>query len=179
MRGIRIVLILLCFSPVAGAAEVYRWVDNQGVTHFTDDPAAVPEDYRSETKRIEMPGQEAVEPAADVDGLYDEYEEGILVEDDLKEKDEAWWRNRTKNWKTRLEEAYDNYEETRLRYNAMATEFNASQDPEARKELKAELTEMQASMDKLKVDIENARKMKEEVLPSQAQKAGKPLEWVR
>jgi hypothetical protein len=179
MKGILILLVFFCFSPMADAAEVYRWVDDQGVTHFTDDPAAVPEHYRSETKKIEMPGQQTGEPAADVHDEYGEYEEGILVEDDLKEKDEAWWQNRAKTWKARLEEAYDNYEKTRLRYNTMATEFNASQDPEERKELRAELSAMQASMDKLKADIENARKMKEEVLPSQAQKAGIPLEWVR
>lgn len=179
MKGILIVLILLCFSPMANAADVYQWVDDQGVTHFTDDPGAVPDDYRSEAKMIEMPGQQTGEPASDAHSEYDAYDEGILVEDDLKEKDEAWWRNRAKTWTARLEEAYDNYEKTRLRYNAMATEFNASQDSEERKELRAELSAMQTSMDSLKVDIEKARKMKEEVLPAQAQKAGKPLEWVR
>jgi len=34
-------------------------------------------------------------------------------------------------------------------------------------------------MEKHKVEIEKARRMKEEVLPSQVEKAGKPLEWVR
>lgn len=176
MKGIVIFLIFVCFAPVIEAADVYRWVDDQGVTHFTDDPAAVPEHYRSVAKRLEMQGEQPPEPVADMDGAF---EEDILVEDDLKEKDEAWWRERAKTWKARFKEAYDNYEQVRLRYNGMATEFNASQDPDKRKELKAELDAMQGKMEKLRADIDKAREMTEEVLPSQAQNAGKPLEWVR
>jgi hypothetical protein len=42
-------LRLLCLSlalPVAAVAETYVWLDDQGVTHITDDPAAIPEDAR-------------------------------------------------------------------------------------------------------------------------------------
>lgn len=176
MKGIAIFLVFFCLASVVKGAEVYQWVDDEGVTYFTDDPAAVPEDYRSEAKSLEMPGEQPPEPVVDVDSVFGE---DILVEDDLKEKDEAWWREQADKWEAKLKEGYDNYEQVRLRYNTMATEFNSSQDPEKRKELKAELDAMQVEMDEFKADIEKARKVKEEVLPSQAQKAGKPLEWVR
>jgi hypothetical protein len=176
MKGIAIFLILLCFAPVVKAAEVYQWVDEQGVTYFTDDPAAVPEDYRSEAKRRQMPGEEPPEPVVDMESAFGE---GILVQDDLKEKDEAWWREQAEKWKAKLKESYDSYEQARLQYNTKATEFNRSEDPEKRKELKAELDAMQVKIDEFKADIEKARQMTEEVLPTQAEKAGKPLEWVR
>ena len=176
MKGIAIFLAFFCLAFVVNAAEVYQWVDDEGVTYFTDDPAAVPEPYRNEAKRLDMPGEEPPETVVDVESVFGEE---ILVEDDLKEKDEAWWRQQAEKWTARYKEAYDNYEQVRLQYNTMATEFNSSQDPEKRKELKAELDAMQVEMDKFKEDIETARKMKEEVLPSQAQKAGKPVEWVQ
>jgi len=56
-----------------------------------------------------------------------------------KEKDEEWWRSRTEKWRGRLQSAYDDYERVRLRYNHMATEFNASKDPDKREKLKTEL----------------------------------------
>ncbi|MEQ9545522.1 MAG: DUF4124 domain-containing protein [Marinobacter sp.] len=37
---IRTLLSLLLLSPVAGMAEVYRWVDAEGRTHFGDRPPA-------------------------------------------------------------------------------------------------------------------------------------------
>jgi hypothetical protein len=180
MKKILFLLILLGLFPLVSQAEVYRWVDERGVTHFTDDPSAVPEDYLNDTETLEMPGGGSVTPT--VEGLHEEEEEddeGILVEDDLKEKDEEWWRRRSEKWKEKLQAAYDDYERVRLKYNSMATEFNASTEPETRDGLKAELDKMQIEMESLKADIEKARKMTEEVLPSQAEKAGKPLEWVR
>ena len=180
MKAILVFLIVFCSASIVTGVEVYRWVDDEGVTHFTDDPGAVPEGYRSDAERLEMPGETPeAEPEVFSGEILEEEDEGILVEDDLKEKDEEWWRNRAEKWRTRLQEAYDKYEKLRLAYNAMATEFNVSQDPEQRKELKAELDGMQTEMEKHKADIEKARRMQEEVLPSQVEKAGKPLEWVR
>jgi len=180
MKGFVVLGFIFCLSVMVNAAEVYRWVDDQGVTHFTDDPGAVPEGYRNEAERLEMPGETPeVETEISPVEVLEEEDEGILVEDDLKEKDEEWWRNRTKKWKERLQAAYDNYEGVRLRYNTMATEFNTAKDPDERNRLKAELDEMQMEMERFRADIEKARKMTEEVLPSQVEKAGKPLEWVR
>jgi hypothetical protein len=185
MKGIATLLILLSLPLLVNAAEVYQWVDDQGITHFTDDPAAVPEDYREETEIRQMEESLSMESSEESEGFTGSEdfgvlgEEGILVEDDLKEKDEQWWRGLAEKWTKNFEEAYANYETVRLRYNDMATEFNSSKDPEKRKELKAELDRMQIEMKKNMADFEEARKITDEVLPSYAQKAGIPIEWVR
>ncbi len=175
MKGILIFVILL-FPLLLNAGETYRWVDDRGVIHFTDDPGTVPEDYRGEAES-RMMTEEIPTPLLD-EAEYEE-DEGILVEDDLLEKDEEWWRTRAEKWKTRRQAAYEDYEKVRLRYNDLATEFNASKDPDQRKKLKAELDQMQAEMKKRMADIKEAQKMTDEVLPSQAKEAGKPVEWVR
>lgn len=176
MKAIVLFLVLFCLPSLVNGDQVYQWVDDQGITHFTDDPGTVPEDYRNGAQSRQMSGGQ---PGRSLEEATDEEDDGILVEDDLKEKDEKWWRNRAEKWRTRLQSAYDEYEKVRLHYNAMATEFNGSKDPDKRKQLKAELEKMQMEMKKSMAGIDEVRKMTEEVLPSQAKKAGKPLEWVR
>ncbi len=41
---------LACFLPLRGEAKIYRWVDANGVSHFTDNEQKIPEDYRKKVK---------------------------------------------------------------------------------------------------------------------------------
>ncbi len=187
MKVIVLFLILLTLPLAAIGGEVYQWVDEEGITHFTDDPAAVPEDYRGEAKTREMRESFPMESVSDVEreeeAIVGEQEildeEGILVEDDLLEKDEEWWRQLGEKWRNRVQAAYDNYEDVRLRYNEMATEFNSSKDEKKRDELKIQLDQMQIEMKEFMADLEEAKKIRDQVLPSLAKRAGRPLEWVR
>lgn len=47
---ILLVAVLLAFilSPVH--AEIYRWIDDKGTIHFTEDPSTIPEKYREKIK---------------------------------------------------------------------------------------------------------------------------------
>ncbi len=51
LKNIIIVLILFALSLPAQSAEIYRWVDSEGVVHYTDDP---PEGIK-ETKNLNVP----------------------------------------------------------------------------------------------------------------------------
>ena len=42
------VLLLVMLFPVCSIAEIYKWVDEEGVIHFTDDIDEVPLNYRPE-----------------------------------------------------------------------------------------------------------------------------------
>jgi hypothetical protein len=48
---------LLVFLPVSPffAGEIYRWTDQQGTVHFTDDSSKIPEDYSNRTEKIDAP----------------------------------------------------------------------------------------------------------------------------
>ncbi len=48
-------LILLCIALLAililpGYAEMYKWIDDKGTVHFTDDPSTIPEKYREDAE---------------------------------------------------------------------------------------------------------------------------------
>jgi hypothetical protein len=40
-----LILIGLCFFPFAVNAEIYKWTDDQGVVHYTDDHKNIPAKY--------------------------------------------------------------------------------------------------------------------------------------
>ena len=45
-------LAILCFSPLSTAAEIQRWVDENGVVHYTD-AFKIPEKYRSGAEKVQ------------------------------------------------------------------------------------------------------------------------------
>ncbi|MBI5575829.1 MAG: DUF4124 domain-containing protein [Deltaproteobacteria bacterium] len=42
----------LLLSPSAAGADIYRWVDESGTAHFTDDVSNIPAPYRGKAKTI-------------------------------------------------------------------------------------------------------------------------------
>lgn len=52
-QALRLLLVLaLCFAPALGSADVFRWVDELGVTHYTTDPDTIPRRFRASAKEI-------------------------------------------------------------------------------------------------------------------------------
>lgn len=45
-----IVFLFLCFLPFSASAETYKWTDDEGVIHVTDDPTKIPDKYWIERK---------------------------------------------------------------------------------------------------------------------------------
>ena len=44
-----VILAVFLFAVSAGA-DLYEYTDSSGVTHYTDDPATIPEKYRSQAR---------------------------------------------------------------------------------------------------------------------------------
>lgn len=49
MKTTLIVFVLIVFCAFADA-EIYKWTDEKGTVHFTEDPATIPEKYRDQAK---------------------------------------------------------------------------------------------------------------------------------
>ncbi len=57
---------ILAISPLLAppaSADIYRWEDESGVIHFTDDPSAIPEIYRGKAREILKTPPEAGQPS--------------------------------------------------------------------------------------------------------------------
>lgn len=45
-----IAIILIIFLSSTSWAEIYKWVDEKGTAHFTENPSTIPEEYRDKAK---------------------------------------------------------------------------------------------------------------------------------
>jgi hypothetical protein len=49
-----VVAVMMTFQP--SRAEIYKWVDDKGTVHFTEDPSTIPEKYLEKVKSRSMEG---------------------------------------------------------------------------------------------------------------------------
>ena len=56
--------VLLALGPASVGAQIYRWVDENGVPHFADGLDSVPDRYRSKAIPLGMKNAPAPDPAA-------------------------------------------------------------------------------------------------------------------
>src|SRR5512134_3878554 len=47
------IALLFCFFPMQGAADIYRWEDESGGLHFTDDLSSVPARHRGKVPDVQ------------------------------------------------------------------------------------------------------------------------------
>ena len=62
---------MLAFSPLLAppaSADIYRWEDESGVIHFTDDLSAIPAKYRKKAREIQKTPPEAGKPSVSTMG---------------------------------------------------------------------------------------------------------------
>jgi len=53
------VLAVILIVPFVARAEVYKWIDEKGNIHFTDDPSKIPEKYRTDAESRKVPKEAA------------------------------------------------------------------------------------------------------------------------
>jgi hypothetical protein len=55
-RIVMAISIILCFTiPCIVQADVYKWVDEKGTLHFTDDESTIPDKYREQAEKVDLP----------------------------------------------------------------------------------------------------------------------------
>jgi hypothetical protein len=55
------IFALLVFSQFV-CAEVFKWVDDKGTVHYTEDPSMIPEKYRNHLERRSLPEDTSLPP---------------------------------------------------------------------------------------------------------------------
>ena len=169
-----------------GSAQVYKWTDDKGAVHFTDDPGRIPEKYqgKAQTAPVESPpaptpqpssssqpapSKSASSPSAKTDDGYR----------DSAGRDESYWKNRVDQWKKNLTSAQEKEQALRLRYNQLTERANASKDQGERYRLRQERDQVKVEIDQQRMNIEEAKKMLEKTIPDEAALFKAKPEWVR
>src|SRR3972149_3727065 len=98
-----IILFIFFLISQASIAQVYRWVDEKGVTHFTDDMTQVPEKYRPKAESIEA-YQEKEDTKVEGELTPKKNEESYK---DRLGRGEEYWKGRVEEWRKKLRELQD------------------------------------------------------------------------
>ena len=167
----RKILFVLLFMLVTNHSfgEVYKWIDDKGGVHFTDDMNQIPEKYRPKIESLgtlEERGQT----------LPKKKEESSR---DRLGKGEDHWKGRVEEWNRKLKEAQEKVNSLRVKYNEITEKFNESRNSVERTSLRKEREQLKNEMDKYKMQIDEAKDMLEKKIPAEAAIFGAKPEWVK
>jgi hypothetical protein len=190
-------LTFLSFSLAFGQ-EVYRWVDEQGTVHFTDDLGQVPEKYRDKIQKKEPPKEPPItqpippqpappqptppQPLAPPTGMGVEKGSGATPrQKDILGRGEEWWRAKVNEWNEKLKTAQRNYETTYSEWKSKENELESSKfKPDSvKRKLKAEIKDLEEKTKDWEKQMNEAKDMLENVLPKQAQDYQANPEWLK
>jgi SMC interacting uncharacterized protein involved in chromosome segregation len=175
MKRISVIILFILFISEICLAEVYRWVDEKGAVHFTDDITQVPERYRSRTEEIGLP-EEREERKPEGEATPRKKEE--TYKDQLG-RGEDYWKGRVGEWRQKLREQEDKLEVLRVKYNGLTEKFNDSKSPAERGNLRRERDQVKKEMDQSKIQIEDAKSMLEKKIPEEAELYKAKPEWIK
>jgi hypothetical protein len=169
-----IILSIFLLSQVS-FAQIYKWVDERGVTHFTDDMTQLPEKHRPKAEGVQLPQENE-------DTKIEEEPAPKKKEDSYKDRlgrGEDYWRGRVDEWRKKLRELQDRFEVLKTKYNELTERHNDSRSIATRTELRKERDKVKGEIDQCKVQIEEARSMLDKKIPEEAELYKAKLEWVR
>jgi len=190
MKRISLIIIagLLFFSTLALGQEVYKWVDEKGTVHFTDDPGQIPEKYRDQIQKREPPKEPVSTPPTSSRPVEipkrtesDKEAESAPIRKDILGRGEDWWRATAKEWNEKYMTAQKNYESAYGGWKSKESELEASKfKPDSvKRKLKAEMKVLEEKAKDWEKKMEEAKNMLEKVLPKQAEDYGANPDWLK
>lgn len=175
MKKILFVPLIFLIGIHFAFAQAYKWVDDKGAVHFTDDLNQVPEKYRLKLDRIGFPEEKGEAPAEAV-GTPKKKEDPYK---DHLGRGEDYWKGRVDEWRKKLRALQDRLEGLIKKYNALVERFNDSKSTAERGSLRKDRDQVKAEMDQCRVEVEEARNMLDKKIPEEAELYKAKSEWVK
>ena len=194
---------IMISSLLAFGQQVYRWTDEKGTIHLTDDPTLVPEKFRDQIKEKELPKEPAPpavpKPSKEVPTKGAPSKGGpsrdappkeippkqepkpAPEQKDLLGRGEDWWRARVREWNEKLLTAQKNYESANADWKGREKELEQSKfKPESlKRKLRAEVQTLEGKAKDLERQIAEAKNMLEKVLPKEAEQYRADPNWLK
>jgi hypothetical protein len=179
MKRIFLITLFIFLVSQTSFAQVYKWVDEKGVTYFTDDITQIPGKYRSKAERIGVPEEkQEIKEETKVEGELTPKKKEETYRDRLG-RGEDYWRGRVEEWRKKLREQQDKLETLRVKYNGLTERHNESRSTAERGNLRRERDQVKNEMDQCSAQIEEARGMLEKKIPEEAELYKAKPEWVK
>jgi hypothetical protein len=181
MKRIFFVLLFL-LSTEFSFAEVYKWVDEKGGVHFTDDVIQIPEKYRPKVERLGT-SEERVETKIEVESLSEKKVEKTRPREDTYRdsmgRGEGYWKGLVEAWAKKSKESQEKVNNLRVKYNELTERFNESRSSAERINLRKERDQIKNEMDRYKTQIEEAKYMLDKKIPEEAEIFKAKPEWIK
>ncbi len=175
MRLAFIILSLLIFIGELSFADVYRWVDEKQIVHFTDDITQIPEKYRTNIERIgviEEKDETKTEGESSAKKKEDSYQDRLG-------RGEKYWKEIVEEWEKKLRLLQEKVETLIGKYNELTEKHNNSRNSAERMVIRRERDQIKIEMDQYKIQIEEAKEMLEKKIPEEAELNKAKPEWIK
>jgi hypothetical protein len=176
MKWILVAILSTFFISQLSSAQVYKWVDENGVVHFTDDVTQVPEKYRPKAEEIRSSGLENEETKGEGQ-VVPKIKEGTYK--DQSGRGEEYWKGRVEEWRRKLGEQQDRLRTLQVKYNDLIMRFNESKSSAERGDIRKESDQVKNEMDQCRIQIEEAKDMIEKKIPEESEFYKAKPEWVK
>jgi len=171
-----IFFFLFIFSSQLSFGEVYKWVDEKGVIHFTDDITQVPEKFRPQIETIGASEEIGETKGEKRDSSTKKKEDTYL---NRSARGEGYWRGRVEEWGKKLKASQEKVNSLRIKYNELTEKFNQSKSTIERANIRKERDRVKADIDQYNAQIEEAKYMLEKKIPEEAEVFKAKPEWLK
>jgi hypothetical protein len=175
MEGIFVVIAVLLFFTITNAEECYEWVDDKGVTHFTDSVDLVPEQYRASMKPC---SGTTSGPDVSIEQVTPEIGPEAAQPQDQLGRTREYWVNRVAEARERLRQAQDEYERLQIEYRETARKLYEATSTAEQDEYTERQKSLEAQMTQQSLEINKAQEYLDVTLPKEAEQDGAPAEWL-
>ena len=177
MRYLNILLGLYCLLVASFSyAQVYKWVDDSGTVHFTDDPAKVPEEYWDRVEEKKTVKEEGRKPSDK--GTWSRRPVQREPTDRFGRR-KSWWRDRASKWWAQLENAASQHERITKEIEEARKVLSEARNDGKRRRYRRKIKRFEEEAKKYKAQIDEARHMLNDVLLNEARMAGADPSWLR
>ncbi|HUI67784.1 MAG TPA: DUF4124 domain-containing protein [Nitrospirota bacterium] len=165
------VCIMLLYASHA-AAEFYRWVDSDGKEFFTNNPAKIPQEYRSRSLPVKI--DEARVSVRDNPLVATKMPVSVKEHKDKYGRGEEYWHDKALNLRLKLHHLQDEHDLVLKQLEGQDQKPKKNGSKKNRSYSSVEKKKM-----KLEKDIAKTRKMLEVDLPEEVHKAEAYEGWIR
>ena len=174
MKTLTLILLFL-FTATLSYAQVYKWVDEKGIVHFTDDVTQIPEKYRQAIEEVEVQEQKTETKEK---GEAPQKKQADSYKDRLG-RGEEYWRARIEESKKKLQSLQEKVEALRLKYNELTEKFNTSKSSAQRAMIRNDREQIKNQMDELRAQIGEIKEILERKIPEEASLYKAKPEWIK
>jgi hypothetical protein len=158
--------------------QMYKWTDQQGTVHFTDNASHIPPAYRAQAQMLET------SPPAQPSAPATPSEESAKPPPPASPQDRLgrgpdYWQSLAKGWSTQLRQSMLERDRLQLLYDRLRTVADNTRDVWERGRLEAQVAQLQQSIAEVDKRIQEAQEMLQTTLPTEARRLGADPDWLK